>query len=109
MIDLALYGSCVLSDDGCTTCGDVAVPVRVLAIGADGTGTCKDRLGAKAEIQLDFTPGVSPGDVVMVHMGIAIAKVDPSGAAAHPTESRTNGDVAGARPSETDPKEPARR
>ena len=77
MADLTALGSCTLSDDGCTTCGDVGVPVRVVALGTDGFADVEDRLGQHADIAIAFTPDVRPGDVLLVHMGVAIAHLLP--------------------------------
>ena len=74
MAELTRYGSCTLDQDGCVTCGDMAVPVRVL----DLTGQealCEDRLGQRARIAVDFVPGVTAGDVLLVHLGVAIVRV----------------------------------
>ena len=68
---LERYGSCTLDQDGCTTCGDVAVPALVLQLQADGARVI-DRIGNVAEIATDFVPGVRLGDIVMVHLGVAI-------------------------------------
>lgn len=73
MTDLTDYGSCTLDDDGCSTCGDVAVPVRVVALG-DGMAVCEDRLGQRADVATAFVSDVAPGDVLLVHMGVAIAR-----------------------------------
>ena len=77
MTDLSAYGPCTLDDDGCTTCGDVAVPVRVVERPADDLAVCEDRTGARAEVATAFTPEAAPGDVLLVHMGVAIARLDP--------------------------------
>lgn len=77
MADLTAYGSCTLDDDGCTTCGDVGVPVRVVALKPDGVAVCEDRLGQRAEIATAFAPDAAPGDVLLVHMGVAIAHLQP--------------------------------
>lgn len=74
MTDLTQYGSCTLDDDGCTTCGDQAIPVRVLER-RDHTARCEDQAGQQADIATDFTPEAAPGDVLMVHMGTAIARI----------------------------------
>ncbi len=72
--DLTLYGSCTLDADGCTTCGDVAVPVRVVALeGSDAL--VEDRLGQQARVAVDFIPDLEVGDALLVHMGVAIAKL----------------------------------
>lgn len=73
--DLRAYGTCTLDDDGCTTCGDVGVPVRVVRLLEGGQALCEDRTGDQAEIATDFAPEAAPGDVLLVHMGVAIACV----------------------------------
>ncbi|MBA3892131.1 MAG: HypC/HybG/HupF family hydrogenase formation chaperone [Gemmatimonadales bacterium] len=74
--DLTRFGTCTLEQDGCTTCGDVAVPARVIALDAPaGIATVEDRTGARAGVALDFVPDARPGDVVLVHMGVAIGLV----------------------------------
>lgn len=73
--DLRDYGTCTLDDDGCTTCGDVGIPVRVLRLLDDQRALCEDRTGERAKVAIDFTPEAQPGDVLMVHMGAAIARV----------------------------------
>ncbi len=70
---LARYGSRTLDQDGCLTCGDAGVPVRVLD--SDGmVAICEDRAGNATEVALEFVPPVRPGDVLLVHGGIALAK-----------------------------------
>jgi hydrogenase expression/formation protein HypC len=73
--ELERYGHCTLDQDGCVTCGDVAVPVRVLQA-AGTTAVVVDRLGQHAEIATDFVPGTGPGDILLVHLGVAIGRVE---------------------------------
>lgn len=75
MSDLERYGSCTLDQDGCTTCGDLAIPVKVVEVRGD-VALCEDRLGQRAEIALNFVPETSPGDVLLMHLGVAIARVE---------------------------------
>lgn len=70
---LSALGTCTLADDGCATCGDVAIPVRVVRLDAE-SATVEDRLGEQAEVAVDFVPGVREGDVILVHMGVAIGR-----------------------------------
>ncbi len=73
--DLSLYGSCTLYQDGCTTCGDIAVPVRVIALsGSDAL--VEDRTGQQATVAADLFPELKPGDLLLVHMGVAIALLE---------------------------------
>lgn len=74
MTDLRQFGTCTLEDDGCTTCGDVAVPVRVIRM-SETKAVCEDRTGRRAEVLIDFAPDASVGDILLVHMGVAIANV----------------------------------
>lgn len=75
---LARYGSCTLDQDGCHTCGDIVVPVRLLTLEPDGGAVVEDRVGNQTEVTLELVPGSRPGDVLLVHLGVAIARVpDP--------------------------------
>lgn len=56
-------------------CGDLAVPVRVVEVRA-GAALCEDRVGNRAEIPTDFVPEVRPGDILLVHSGVAIGRVE---------------------------------
>jgi hydrogenase expression/formation protein HypC len=77
MSDAALerHGSCTLDQDGCVTCGDVAVPTRVLAV-AGGAAEVEDRVGNRAAVAIDFVPETRPGDLLLVHAGVAIARIE---------------------------------
>uniref|UniRef100_A0A7C5RSR8 HypC/HybG/HupF family hydrogenase formation chaperone n=1 Tax=Thermomicrobium roseum TaxID=500 RepID=A0A7C5RSR8_THERO len=72
--ELAQYGSCTLDQDGCTTCGDLAVPVIVLAIEGQ-EALCEDRCGQRARVALDFLEDVCVGDILLVHLGVALARI----------------------------------
>lgn len=73
MPDLTQFGSCTL-EEGCTTCGDIAVPVRVLQV--EGLeALVEDRVGHQARVATDFVPDAKPGDVLLVHGGVAISKL----------------------------------
>jgi hydrogenase expression/formation protein HypC len=72
-LDLEQFGSCTLTDDGCSTCGDVAVPVKVIEV-RGGEAVVEDRLGMRATAAIDFVSDVKAGDVILVHMGVAIGR-----------------------------------
>jgi len=72
--DLERFGTGTPDQDGCLTCGDVGVPVRVITVTARGAW-CEDRSGTRVEIAVDFVPAVAPGDVLLVHAGVAIARM----------------------------------
>ena len=62
-------------DAHCVTCSDEAVPMRVVAPPVDGVARCADADGAEAEVMTELVGAVSPGDEVLVHAGVALARV----------------------------------
>lgn len=74
MSELEKYGSCTLEDDNCATCGDRAVPVRVLNV-EEQIACCADLTGAQATVAVDFIEDVRPGDILLVHRGAAIGQI----------------------------------
>lgn len=54
----------------------LAMPTRVLTIGEDGRGTV-ELGGVELAISLEMVDGVAVGDYVIVHVGHAIARLDP--------------------------------
>jgi hydrogenase maturation factor len=66
----------------CITCSDEGIEMTVLrATGADGLAACRDAGGEDAEIDVALVEAVRPGDVVLVHAGVAIALLDGSAVA----------------------------
>jgi hydrogenase expression/formation protein HypC len=60
----------------------VAIPARVTSLGADGTATV-DLRGRPVQVALfAVDEPVRPGDWLLVHSGIAVARVDDEEAAA---------------------------
>ncbi len=72
---LARYGSRTLDEDGCLTCGDAGVPVRVLDV-VGMLAVCEDRVGRATEVAIEFVPAARAGDVLLVHGGVALARID---------------------------------
>jgi hydrogenase maturation factor len=62
-------------DGRCVTCADEAVPMRVLAPPVDGLALCAGAEGAETEVMTDLVGAVAPGDDVLVHAGVALARV----------------------------------
>jgi D-sedoheptulose 7-phosphate isomerase len=62
-----------LLGDACITCGDVAVPARVVALSGSRATIEKD--GAREEIVLDLVDDVAVGDVLLCHAGVALQKL----------------------------------
>jgi len=59
--------------DTCECCADQAVAARVLALLPDGMA-CVEINGVTEEVSVELTDSV-PGDIVMVHAKVAIARV----------------------------------
>ena len=72
-MNLEFFGSCTLEQAGCTTCGDKVVPVKVLEL-SEHRAVVEDRTGQQTSVALDFVPDATLGDVLFVHMGVALAK-----------------------------------
>lgn len=69
---LASY--CTLDHDGCVTCSDAGIPVRVLSLeGHDAL--CEDAAGNRAEIAVELVVPVEAGEVLLTHGGVAIGRV----------------------------------
>ena len=61
----------------CLTCGDVAVPMRVVMTGGeDGLATCTTEAGDTEEVDVGLVDGVTPGDAVLVHARVALQRLD---------------------------------
>lgn len=59
--------------EACITCGDVAVPARVVALTGDSATIEKD--GARERIAVDLVEDVAIGDVLLCHAGVALQKL----------------------------------
>ena len=67
-------GYCTLDHDGCVTCSDAAIPVRVVSLkGYDAL--CEDGVGNRAEIAVELVAPVGVGEVLLTHGGVAIGRV----------------------------------
>jgi len=54
----------------------LAVPARIVRMRQDGLADVELE-GVVKEVSLDLVDGVGPGDYVIVHVGYALAKLDP--------------------------------
>jgi hydrogenase expression/formation protein HypC len=69
--------ACSVDDEGCITCGDVALPLTVVEVrGADAV--CRDEAGREELVATDFVGAVGPGDLLLVHAGVALEQLDPT-------------------------------
>jgi hydrogenase maturation factor len=63
----------------CITCGDVAIPMRVVSTGGeDGLAECVTEDGEAAAVDLSLVDGASEGDSVLVHACVAIQVLEPA-------------------------------
>ena len=69
--------SCTLDAEGhCITCSDEALQVRVLDVDEEN-GVAQVTLdGMDEEIDISLVESIAPGDILLVHGGVAIARVD---------------------------------
>ena len=60
----------------CLTCGDVAIPMRVVRTGGDdGLADCMTEDGDAASVDVSLLDGARPGDEVLVHACVAIQRL----------------------------------
>lgn len=58
----------------CGLCADAGTPVRVLAVkGTSAQVESED--GCAMEVAIDFVPRVDEGEILLVHAGVAIARL----------------------------------
>ncbi len=69
--------SCALDAEGhCITCSDEALQVRVLYVDEENGLAQVTLNGISEEIDITLVESIAPGDVLLVHGGVAIARVD---------------------------------
>jgi hydrogenase maturation factor len=69
--------SCTLDGEGhCITCSDEALQVRVLHVDEENGLAQVTLNGAEEEIDISLIESIAPGDVLLVHGGVAIARVE---------------------------------
>ena len=60
----------------CITCGDEAVPLRVIELDDSGLALCEDEHGRRTDIEVALVMPIEPGEGVLAHAGTAIAKLE---------------------------------
>jgi hydrogenase maturation factor len=69
--------ACIVDFDGCITCGDHAVELRVVSVDdARGLAVCADEGGGSTEVDVLLLTPVTPGERLLVHAGTAIARAE---------------------------------
>ena len=72
--ELMLPNFCTLNHDGCVTCSDAGIPVRVVSVEGDDA-LCEDAAGSRAWIAVELVIPVQAGEVLLTHGGVAIGRV----------------------------------
>jgi hydrogenase expression/formation protein HypC len=63
--------------DHCITCSDEGVAMRVLRLDADrGLALCAGGDGAQMTVEVALVDAVAPGDVLLVHAGVALTRLE---------------------------------
>lgn len=63
----------------CITCSDAGETVHVIEVDR-GDALCRDGDGRTRRIGVELLGDVAPGDVLLVHAGVALARLDEGGA-----------------------------
>jgi hydrogenase maturation factor len=64
-------------EEHCITCGDLGVEMRVAAAAdARGVARCTDAGGAQSDVDVLLVDPVAPGERLLVHAGVAIARIE---------------------------------
>ena len=75
MEDAMPAGYCTLDHDGCVTCSDAGIPVRVISLqGQDAL--CEDTAGNRTEIAVELVEPVELGEMLLTHGGVAIGRFE---------------------------------
>ena len=66
-------------EPGCITCGDVALPLRVVEVDPERElALCQDDEGRRETVEIALVDPVEVGDGVLVHAGTAISRLAPA-------------------------------
>ena len=69
--------SCTLDGEGhCITCSDEAVQMRVVSVNEENGVALVIVDGVKEEVDVTLVEEIAPGDLLLVHGGVAIGHVD---------------------------------
>jgi hydrogenase maturation factor len=62
---------------GCITCGDTAVPMRVVQLDeARGLALCVDATGGRETVETSLVEGVEVGTCLLVHAAVALQRLE---------------------------------
>jgi D-sedoheptulose 7-phosphate isomerase len=78
-----------LLEEACVTCGDVAVPAKVVAV--EGRVVTVERAGRRERVAAELIDGPAIGDTLLCHAGIALQKLSQDESASQtPANSATD-------------------
>jgi hypothetical protein len=63
----------------CITCSDEGLPLRIVALEGAGLASCRDDAAPgepAATVDVQLVGDVGPGDLVLVHAGVALALLE---------------------------------
>ena len=65
-------------EDHCITCGDTAVPMRIVEVDRDRQlALCDDGEGGRSTVETGLVEPVAVGESLLVHAGTALANLGP--------------------------------
>ena len=67
-----------MDHDGCVTCSDTGIPVRVVSVEGDDA-LCEDAAGVRAQMAVELVAPVRVGEILLTHGGVAIGRVAAPG------------------------------
>jgi hydrogenase maturation factor len=76
--ELMVPSYCTLDHDGCVTCSDAGIPVRVVSVEGDDA-LCEDAAGERAQMAVELVAPVRVGEILLTHGGVAIGRVAAQG------------------------------
>ena len=72
-----MTGAGTCGSQHCVTCGDDGVPMQVVRIDeVRRLALCADENGTKETVETALVEPVAPGDVLLVHAGTALARLE---------------------------------
>jgi len=73
----AEHESSCAHDTHCITCSDAACAMRLLSVDeSKASGICVDEAGQHSEVLLGLITTPAPGDLLLVHAGAALQRLD---------------------------------
>ena len=61
-------------DEHCLTCSDALISVRVVSLLAESGLALVEVEGQREEVDISLVEQVAPGDILLVHGGVALAR-----------------------------------